>query len=293
MLNQKGSSQAIVIIFMAAILGSTSLVIDIGNSYINKAKLNNATDAAALAAALELPNDPNKAIQIAEEYLSKNAVNLEDVNITLLEDNSGIEVSVNKNVNHLFARVIGIESSIVNASSTVKIGPITEVYDGIRPFAVEEQTFNYGQVITLKYGAGAGNNGNYGAIALGGRGAKNYQNNIKYGYDSKLKVGDYIDTEPGNMVGPTVKGINYILDSNFETFENHSKNSTRLWTIPIVDSLNVNGRKPVKIVGFAEFFIEGVNNKAEITGRFIEFVKNGNINFNQNDYGLRAIKLVN
>ena len=88
----------------------------------------------------------------------------------------------------------------------------------------------------------------------------------------------------------------FITDNNFETFNNFSKDSIRLWTIPIVETLEVDGNKPVKIVGFAEFFIENSdkkNGQIEINGRFLEFVQNGDIDYNVTDYGLRGVKLIN
>lgn len=293
--NDKGVGQVLVTLSMVAILGFGAMVIDIGQAFVKRGKLLNAVDAAALAGALELPTNPDKAIQIAKDYAVKNGVNREDINVEIIGDNSQIIVNANEDVGFTLAKILGFEKANISAASSAIIGPITEVYEGIRPFAVEKQEFNYGERVVLKEGAGDGYMGNYGAIALGGNGANNYRNNIKYGYKGILKVGDYVNTEPGNMAGPTIQGVNYITCRDHSTFENFSRDSLRLWTIPVVETLNVNGRKPVKIVGFALFFLEdAVENggKTEITGRFIEFVTNGKINANQIDYGLKGVKLI-
>jgi hypothetical protein len=39
---------------------------------------------------------------------------------------------------------------------------VTSVFKGIRPFAIEEQEFEFGALYTLKEGGGSGSNGNYG-----------------------------------------------------------------------------------------------------------------------------------
>lgn len=294
--NEKGSTQVITLLAMVVILGITALVMDVGVVFVQRVKLSNAADAAVLAGAMELPGDTQKAIEVANEYLTKNGIDTNISQIIISNNNFSIEVKINKNVDFYFAKAIGINDKDVLVSSKANIGPVSAVYDGIRPLVVEQQALSYGQVVTLKEGAGDGYHGNYGAVALGGSGANNFESNIKYGHKGKLKVGDIVYTETGNMSGSTTRGISFITDNNFETYNNFSKDSIRLWTIPIVETLEVDGNKPVKIVGFAEFFIESSdkkNGQVEITGRFLEFVQNGDIDYNMTDYGLRGVKLIN
>lgn len=294
--NERGSTQVITLLAMVVILGITALVMDIGVVFVERVKLSNAADAAVLGGAMELPGDTQKAIEVANEYLTKNGIDTNLSQIIISNNNTSIEVKINKNVDFYFAKAIGINDKDVLISSKANIGPVIAVYDGIRPLVIQQQALSYGQVVTLKEGAGDGYHGNYGGIALGGSGSNNFENNIKYGYKGKLKVGDIVYTETGNMSGATTRGISFITDNSFETFNNFSKDSSRLWTIPIVETLEVDGNKPVKIAGFAEFFIENSdkkNGKIEITGRFLEFVQNGDIDYNVTDYGLRGVKLIN
>ncbi|MTI68392.1 MAG: hypothetical protein FH753_17560 [Firmicutes bacterium] len=292
--NERGATYVVTVLAMTVILGFFALVTDVGLTFIERRKLSNAADSAALAGALELPTDPDKALNVANEYLNKNNVSLDSFNISVSEDNSKIEVDVLTEVQYYFAKVLGMDSTDVASKAKALVGPVSKVYDGIRPLVVEDQTFEYGERFILKEDGGDGYNGNYGAVALGGTGASNFRYNIKFGYKGKLEVGDIIDTETGNMAGPTRKGINYITDSDYSTFENFTKDSLRLWTIPIVDSLAVDGREEVKIVGFALFFMEDAQKskgQLEIVGRFIEFTTNGDISEGQTDYGLKGVKL--
>jgi len=55
-LDSKGNVSIILCVIIAALFGFTAYVIDIGMVYIERIKLSNAMDSAALAAALELPN---------------------------------------------------------------------------------------------------------------------------------------------------------------------------------------------------------------------------------------------
>jgi Flp pilus assembly protein TadG len=293
--NQRGSTYVITVLTMTVILGFTALVIDIGLFFIEKTKLSNSVDAAALAGAQELPSNPELAIQVAKDYAVKNGISLNDIEVVVEEYNTVIKVNATRKVNSVFARVLGITDYQVNTVSIAKVAPVTAVYDGIRPLVVEEQNFQYGQQVVLKEEGGDGYNGNYGAVSLGGTGSSVFLNNIKYGYKGKLKVGQIIYTEPGNMAGDTVKGVKFINDVDSSTFENYTRDSLRLWTIPVVDSLSVDGRDYVKIVGFAEFFVEDAVYKAgktEIIGRFIKFATNGDISDSQLNFGLMGIKLI-
>lgn len=243
---------------------------------------------------LLLPNNRDKAYDIAIEYLEKNNVNTENVNIVISNDNKSIEINGNKNVPHTFAKIFGVDSSNVETNSRVIIGTVKSVSGGLRPFAVETFNYTYGDVVTIKEGAADGYNGNYGVVALGGSGASTAKYNVLYGYKGTLKVGDWIDTEPGNMssVVSTVK--NYIRN-DYSTFDSFTRDSLRIWTMPLVDTLEVNGRGQVQVVGFAQFYVEGMTNNGghtEITGRFLQYVVNGEIDADLVEYGAYGAKLV-
>lgn len=300
--NQKGTALIIVAFGMIAIFGTAAIVVDIGMLLIEKNKLEKTADAAVLAGALELPNAPDHAVSIALNYIEKNSFSQEDATVSVLDTNHALQVTINHNTHFKFAPLLGFENKQIQVSSKAIIGSVSAVYEGIRPFVVEQQSFTYGQQVVLKEEGGDGYHGNYGAIALSGTGASVFEDNIKHGFEGKLQVGNYIDTEPGNMAGPTLDGVDYIINGvediiqgDDSTFNHYTPDSRRLWTIPIVDSLAVEGRSTVEIVGFALFFLEDVekvSGQAEITGRFIEFVTNGDISQSQPNYGLYGVKLV-
>lgn len=296
---RKGTSMVIFSLALVVLMGCLSISVDIGVLLSEKMKIGNAVDAAALAGAQELINSEDNAEDVANMYLVKNGIDPDDVKVEAVDGGLGINVEAKKNVEYYFAKILGFDKGEARAQATAKTLPVVGVYRGIRPFAIENMTLNFGQQYILKEGGGSGSNGNYGALALGGDGACTYRNNIIYGYNSSLKVGDYVDTEPGNMSGPTETGVDQLIHSCNHTpkctFENYQPDCPRIITVVIVDSLDVNGRKPVKIVGFASFFLEGVDgngNKSVVRGRFIKSVTSGETSESQIDYGLRGIKLV-
>ena len=112
-------------------------------------------------------------------------------------------------------------------------------------------------------------------------------------------IGVYrIDTEPGNMIGPTKDGIDYLIDNTpaaCQTWEqviedgdivpecepwreSYGDVATRIIIIPIVDGLwDSGGRHTVTIKDFAVLFLDGYDNKCsgsdcDVRARFIKTV---------------------
>jgi len=293
-LDNKGNVAIILCLVFTVLLGFTAYVVDIGLIYAEKVKLSNAIDSAVLAAILELPTNSIEAKKVAIEYLEMNNVDPSKVSITISADNKSIEMVGIKTVDHFFAPIFGIDSSDVNAITKAIIAPVKSVKGGVRPFAVEIFDFTYGDVVTLKEGGGDGYHGNYGAVALGGNGTNVFRSNALYGYSGSITVGDIIDTEPGNMAGASNEIKNYI-NSEYSSFNDFERNSIRLWIIPLVDSLHVNGRDDVLVAGFGEFYVEEImknSGKVEIKGRFVRFVTNGEIDMTISDTGAYGSKLI-
>lgn len=301
--NKRGNSSIIFLVSITLFIGAMAFVTDAGMMYLEKSRLQNAVDAIALAAMQDYPNGETSMLNQAYHYADLNSVNLSDLTIDLSEDNKRITVEADKKVQMYFAKIFDMSDAIVTARSSAKIGTIVGT-DGLRPLAIEDQALEFGRTYTLKKGAGEAYSGNYGALALGGTGASNYRNNLQYGYHGDIEIGDLVrigedlETEPGNMSGPTYEGIGYILEQDTCTSHdlgNLQKDCPRLIVIPVVDSLSVEGRSTVKIMGFANFFLEETTyagGKTEVKGKFIKTLGQGEIDDTSSDYGMLGIKLI-
>ncbi|KYZ76687.1 hypothetical protein AXX12_09725 [Anaerosporomusa subterranea] len=292
---QKGSVAVLTALSMTVLLGLAALVVDVGVLYLHRSQLINTVDAAALAGVQELPGSEEAARASAEAYAQQNGKQ-GDVVATTLANNKELTVSVSRNVSLFFARIFNRYSQTVSASATAAIRPMSSV-GGAVPFGVVRQEFKYGDLYTLKEGAGDGYSGNYGGLGLGGTGANTYRYNIKYGYDGKLHIGQWVSTEPGNMSGPTDTGVSYRINQDpGATFETVTKDSPRIVMIPVLDSLMVEGRSDVQIVGFAAFFLEGTGGSGKdnyVSGKFMQLVASGDITSNPGvDYGLYGVTLI-
>ncbi len=296
---EKGAASIIVALCMTVLLGFTALVIDVGIITSEKSRISNAADAAALAGAQELIRDKSNVYNVVNQYLESNSVDPVDAEIVVFDSDTKVGVTVKEEVDYYFARILGFDKNNVKAEAVAMCAPVIGIYEGIRPFAIEQQTLEFEQTYTLKEGGGSGSNGNYGALALSGNGASTYVRNIVEGYDGYLRVGDYVDTEPGNMSGPTSQGINTLISHCTHiprcTYNQYDEDCPRIITVIMVESLDVNGRSEVRIAGFAKFFlieVEGHGRESIVTGKFIKMVMSGDLGETQTDFGLKGVKLI-
>lgn len=313
------SGQAIVMfaIGFVVLLGFAALAVDIGSVASEKSNLQNAADAAALAGAQELPTNPEQAKLVASKYaLANGKVGDKVVKTEVSGDDLIITVTIERKVNGYFSQFLGVNSSDVAAKASAKVTPnvtpenlvTTTTEDsgkpvqsvsGVVPLGVEKLNlpFTLGKTYTLKTAGGTGlYSGNYGALQLGSaKGASDFANNLRDGYNGVLTVGDKIFTETGNMASANTEILARIASDPLATALTVLPGSRRLVTVIIVDSLDVNGHKEVTIVGFAVFFLEGSaddkgSGKYEITGTFMNMVVPNSTPGSGTDYGAHAPK---
>jgi hypothetical protein len=283
----KGQALFIVILTLPVIVGVLTLVMDVGNLYYNQISMQVAMDSGVLAGAYYLPSYPSQAVSVAEDYAVRNGLkSSEIVSCTVSPDNKTVVMTSARNLPCFFCAVLGegtahaaasssasAAQTTVNATGIALIVPIRAA-TGVLPLGVDFETnMSPGTVVQLKNGqVGAGN---WGALALGGSGASNYRDNLQNGYPSLVTVGDMIGTEPGNVVGPTIQGLQDRISTGQNqfstgTFQNHDLSDPRVILIPVVDFSNIHGRSQVPVKGFAMLWISSIDSQGSITCYFIQ-----------------------
>ena len=291
---QQESGSVLILFSLAFVLmgGMGALALDAGLGYVRRVQVQQAADAAVLAAIAELPGDPTAATQLAIQYAALNNLALEGSEIVIgptWSPNDTIRVTPRETVDFFFAPLIGIDSAQVGANATALVGSLV-ASDGLAPFGLvlPPGGFSFGQTYDIKLGTGSG--GNYNALALGGNGANNYRNNIVNGSSGTFSIGESIGLEPGNMVGPTVIGLQQRIggDPNYSwtdlvypdgTLRGIDDDNPRILLLPIITE-PLPGRGDVTITGFALFYVEGPPsdwNGGELTGAFINAVIEGQL----------------
>ncbi len=101
-----------------------------------------------------------------------------------------------------------------------------------------------------------------------------------------IEEGDRLQLEPGNMVGPTMHGMEELIaqdpgarwDSGSQSIVNSAYGvSPRVGLVPFFDPTlpPASGRNWVTVVKIGAFFIENVGGGGEVTGRFIQITTAG------------------
>lgn len=114
-----------VIVWMAlllpVLLGLAAFAVDLGSWYWQHRQLQAAADAAALAAARDLPADPTTAATDAQTFASQNAPGSTMSSTTPYNsDSSTIQVSVSKQGTSFFSGVLGISPPTITATAVAR-----------------------------------------------------------------------------------------------------------------------------------------------------------------------------
>jgi hypothetical protein len=232
---------------MLAILAMAGLALDGSHMLLNKARLQNSVDAAALAAAkvLDQSGDVIGARAAAISLLGLNATAAGNMELGRSVSSGGLTVTVefsstlepfsagstpaeyvrvhaqNFRMPAWLIPVLGFNDKVVGASAVAGPSPTIVRACNLVPLVVcgtppaqggsaPYWGFQPGLVHVLK--SASGNQGpigpgNFQLLRLGGSGASVVRENLAGGYDGCL-TGDTLPTQPGNDVGPVTQGLN-------------------------------------------------------------------------------------
>ncbi|UOO37937.1 hypothetical protein IZU99_01315 [Oscillospiraceae bacterium CM] len=120
--NESGAVAIVVALVMVVLIGFSAIVIDYGNIAVHKRALQNAVDAACLAAAQELPNNTSAAEDAAVKYLTANAPSAILKSVVFTNSNKKITVTATIDVEYEMARAFVSDASttVTAAASAVK-----------------------------------------------------------------------------------------------------------------------------------------------------------------------------
>lgn len=297
--DERGTVLVLSVLMLSAMVGMTSLTVDTGRFYVERRQIQNAVDAAALAAASYLPTEDAARLSAAADeavaYAAQNGVVIGPGDVTISTTwatNDTVEVAAERAVAFAFARVIGIDGGTASADALAQIGSL-EGAAGVLPLGVEYPVGGivFGEAYCLKLGngdCGGGEHGNFGALDIDhtGSGSANiYRSRIETGSLTTVSVGDHIDVVDGNMAGPTSQGMGcggnsgrlYGNTQSFEDVVEQVDDSYRVldWTSPrlaLLPLVTYPDQQEAIVEGFALFYLDGCAGNGEIVGRAIDTV---------------------
>ena len=332
--HERGIAVLFVALFLLVALWFVSMAIDVGKVMAARTELQAAADAAALAGAsaidpvtgvIDQPLAKVRAAAAAAENKAYQAVETPividpEVDVEFPTPDR-VKVTVKRTedtgnpvVLH-FAQTFGLPDIGVQADATAEAQELNSICEGMAPFAPTNPPGNVGyfddcdSTYALKVGAGNSSQGNFQLLdypdcneddftGSGGAAVRYYTEN---GYQCCINLGsEFVLTEPGNKVGPLQQGIQARWDEDTDKtshcYQDYHGNGKRVFITPIIETFDVNGKKMVRIVNFAAFFLQyrptGSMVQQGVRGQFIQYVAPGSASGPPVDTGIYGLHLV-
>ena len=306
--NRRGSVLIIAALSLTMMLAISTLVIDVGNIYLNKTQLSNAADATVLAAAQELPNDSVAAQTVANKYAMQNGKKGDVVTTTISADNKTIQVLISRNVNLIFAQFFGINTFNASATATAQVSSAGSVPWSVPFVIVKPAAFDYTHEFTMRMYDARNPYGQYEFdymnIGIDGIDFNNYLDYLQNGYVHTLALNQnvqYYAPSSGGKVSVDAFYDRTVRDTNTD-YTKAKVGDARVMLIGLVDKMldrNTQQGKNMKLVGFVGIYLEnvhrdyGTNFYAKV--RFLKGLNVGTGDANANptfDNGLNTIQLI-
>jgi Flp pilus assembly protein TadG len=280
--NERGQALVLTAVAMVMVCGMAALVLDVGNWFRDKRRLQGTADAAALAGAQQLPDDASAAKSQALSYANQNGGDVAGANIVITsvyQANDTIAVKAQRNDPGIFSRVIGATSANITASAKARVGPPAQAL-AVAPMVVfcghsliqncnNNHTPQFNVPTTMDYDP-MGAPGAFGMLNLDGEngtvGSSNEAAWISKGFDKYLGLGDY-KSDPGAKFSST--NIQSALDGRIGT----------VLLFPVFKTLTGTGQQAeYNIIGWIGFHLtsyEVHGNGATLHGYFTQYIAQG------------------
>jgi hypothetical protein len=297
---ERGNVLAIVAGAIFAVFGMGALAIDVGYILTARNQLQAAVDASALAGGSGLVVSETEAVTQAIHFAARNNCINQPVVIAAGDVTfpapARVRVQATRPLDLYFGKVLGISTMNIAVAAVAEVGSLTGV-EHLKPWAIPEYPYTVGEPVVLKtgeLGAPATNPSYFYPVDFPPlnkgtpiTGADEYSQNIINGSADLVEIGDVLQVEPGNQVGPTAQGVEELiaLDPYASWGETQNKvvnssypgdTSPRIIMIPFYDPNDPpsSGRNTITVTNLGAFFLEGVKGR-NVYGRFIEIVTVG------------------
>ena len=282
--NERGQAIVLMVLALVVLLGMAALVLDVGNWFHTKRRLQATSDAAALAGAQKLPDDPGGAATMAMSYANQNGGDVAGTDITITSTaapNDTISVKAKRTDPGVFTSVLGIGSANIDAHAKARVGPPQDALH-VAPMVVycghtlihncnKDSTPDFGpdHMTTMNYDP-MGAPGAFGMLNLdGGNGTPGSSDEadwIQHGFNKYLPLGNY-RSDPGAKFSSN--NIQSALENRLDT----------VLLFPVYKTLDGQGQNAqYEIIGWIGFHLNSFEvhgNNAVLHGYFTEFIAQG------------------
>jgi hypothetical protein len=308
--NERGQAIVLMVLALVVLLGMAALVLDVGHWFQTKRRLQGTSDAAALAGAQKLPDDPSAAATMAMNYANQNGGDVAGSDIVISSTaapNDTIYVKAKRTDPGIFTGVLGITSANIDAHAKARVGPPQDALH-VAPMVVycghihihncnKDSTPDFGPQysVDMNYDP-MGAPGAFGMLNLDGGsgtpGTSDESNWIQRGYNKYLPLGTY-RSDPGAKFSS--QQIQAALDARVGT----------VLLFPVYKTLDEQGQNAnYDIIGWIGFMLTGYDvhgNGATLHGYFTTYIAQGilagsgngtNGPPNSSTWGVKSIQLI-
>jgi len=306
--SDRGQAMVLTLLTLTALLGIAALVLDVGSWFQAQRATQAAADAAALAGAQAVPDEPGTATSLAGLYVTKNGGGAHTVTFSSKNvANDTVRVEVDREAPGFFAKVFGIKTVQVGASATAHVSGV-EKAKWVAPITVniKHPALNCGStngrpdpcfgqpteldLLNLHQSGGSDAAGAFGLINLdnsdsGSVGADLLAEWVERGFDEYMKLGIYTSV-------PSAK----FNDSKFKDALDFRVGDVLLF--PIYKTILGSGSNAeFDVVGWVGFKVSSFHARGstgKVRGAFTEVIWEGVQSQSGAglNYGVRAIQLI-
>jgi Flp pilus assembly protein TadG len=265
---QKGAVAILVVVGMIALLAMAGLALDGGHAMLNKTRLQNAVDAAALSGAKELDLTGSdvflaRAAVVAMFGANGTSVGNNEMGEAYTDGTLQLEVQFSATLDPFvpgtipaeyvrvrarnfrmpvwFSAVVGVTDKVVAATAVAGPSPTINTACNLAPMMVCGDPdagppfwgYSEGEPDILKTSSNDSDvgPGNFQLVRLGdSTGGADIRDAMAGGYDGCATSGDVVETEPGNTVGPVAQGIN----TRFGIYDGSMKGTESLYPPDVI-----------------------------------------------------------
>ncbi|TAK73272.1 MAG: hypothetical protein EPO16_12880 [Dehalococcoidia bacterium] len=306
-------------------LGVQALTIDATRMFVERRHLQNAADAAVLAAVSYLPAGDPTALghsrDAAIAYASLNGVQITAADVTFTtvgQANDRVRVDTETDILFAFARTFGLTDGVVRAHATAQVGQLG-ARGGVLPLGVVPpvEGFQMGAVYCLTLRSSGNSHfcpnvlkADFQALDIDNVGSSStsvYRDRIASGSLTTLRLGDIRSINSGGMNEPTQQGFQNRVGTNTDLFSQVVEQRPECvgqpgcrydvldWDHPRIGFVAVveDHTSTATVIGFAIFFLEQNPGNGNIVGRFVETVVPGGAwaPFSGSAYGAYVVRL--
>jgi Flp pilus assembly protein TadG len=280
--SERGQAFVLAAVAMVMCMGMAALVLDVGNWFRDKRRLQGTADAAALAGAQQLPDDSSAAQGQAMSYANKNGGDVAPADIVITSQyqaNDTISVTGRRTDAGIFSKVIAIPGADITAKATARVGPPAQALH-VAPMVVycnhpliqncdNSHTPQFNVPTTMDYDP-MGAPGAFGMLNLDGEngtiGSSTESEWILHGFDKYLGIGKYKSDPGAKFSSQNIQGA---LDDRMHT----------VLLFPVFKTLDGGGQNAqYDIIGWIGFYLTGYDvhgNNATLHGYFTTYIAEG------------------